>query len=76
MAQPIKTKFVETKEKMVLVLKKEATAQDIADLEKELFDQQPASGFDAKKYNGVLQLIPDPLQIQKKMRDEWERDIN
>lgn len=28
--------------------------------------------LDAKKYVGVLNLKEDPLEIQKRMRDEWE----
>jgi hypothetical protein len=62
---------------MVLVLKKGATRQQIAALEKKLYGGKAASGFDAKKYNGVLkQLKQDPLTIQKQLRDEWERDFS
>ena len=28
--------------------------------------------FDAKKHCGVIKLKASPLDIQKKMRDEWE----
>ncbi len=61
---------------MVLVLKKGATSQEIAALEKKLYGNQVQSGFNAKKFNGVLKLNEDPLTIQKKLRDEWERDFS
>ncbi|HEX8314892.1 MAG TPA: hypothetical protein VF609_07865 [Flavisolibacter sp.] len=61
---------------MVLVLKKGATKDEVAALEKKLYGQKAASGFDAKKYNGVLKLKEAPLQIQKSLRDEWERDFS
>ena len=61
---------------MVLVLKKGATKAEIAALEKKLYGQKAAGGFNAKKYNGVLTLKDDPLQIQKNLRDEWERDFS
>ena len=32
--------------------------------------------FDAKKYNGVIKLKEDALDIQKRLRDEWERDFS
>ena len=28
--------------------------------------------FNAKKYNGIIKLKEDPLEIQKKLRNEWE----
>ncbi len=61
---------------MVLVLKKGATRQEIRALEKKLYGKQVVSGFNAKKYNGVLKLKEDPLTIQKQLRDEWERDFS
>ena len=59
---------------MVLVLKKGAGKKAIADVEKKLSKGKDA-GFDAKKYNGTLKLKGDALQIQKKLRDEWERNF-
>lgn len=61
---------------MVLVLKKGASKNEIAALERKLYGRKAVSGFDAKKYNGVLKLQMDPLSIQKKLRDEWERDFS
>jgi hypothetical protein len=60
---------------MVLVLKDNATREDIEKIEKEFFQKKPKRGFDAKKFNGLIPTLGDPLAIQKKMRDEWQRDI-
>ena len=60
---------------MVLVLKKGATKDEIAELEKQLYRGKTAAGFNAAKYNGVLKLQQDPMEIQKKLRDEWERNF-
>ncbi len=41
----------------------------------EILPQNPSKGskrLNAKKYVGVLKLKEDPLEIQKRMRDEWE----
>lgn len=61
---------------MVLVLKKGATRDEVAALEKKLYGRKTMSGFDAKKYNGALKLKEDPLHIQKQLRNEWERDFS
>jgi hypothetical protein len=60
---------------MVLVLKKGAGKKEIAAIEKKLSKGSP-SGFNAKKYNGTLKIKGDALDIQNKLRNEWERDIN
>lgn len=59
---------------MVLVLKKGASKKEIEAIEKKLYREKSSRGFDAKKYNGVLSLKDDPLHIQLKLRDEWERN--
>jgi len=61
---------------MVLVLKKGATKKDIEEIEKNLYKKKSDGGFNAKKYNGILNLEEDSLTIQKNLRDEWERDIS
>ena len=61
---------------MVLVLKQGASKKEIEAIEKKLYSRKSSTGLDAKKYNGVIKLKEDPLKIQKKMRDEWERDFN
>ena len=56
---------------MVLVLKKGASKKEIEAIRKKL-DRLPAKGVNTKKYCGVLKLKEDPLDIQKKMRNEWQ----
>jgi hypothetical protein len=59
---------------MVLVLKKGAGKKQIAEVEKKL-SRGKEGGFNARKYNGKLKLKGDALQIQKKLRNEWERNF-
>lgn len=61
---------------MVLVLKKGATKKDIEEIDNILYKDKSKGGFDAKKYNGIMHLNEDPMSIQKRLRDEWERDIS
>jgi hypothetical protein len=57
---------------MVLVLKKGATQQEIEQINKKLGQMPLRKKLEAKKYCGVIKLKEDPLQIQKKLRDEWQ----
>ena len=61
---------------MVLVLKRGATKKEIEALEKKLYKAKASTGFNAKKYNGILKLKEDPLTIQKRLRNEWERNFS
>ena len=61
---------------MVLILKKGASKKDIQAIEKKLYKEKKIFGFNAKKYNGVIKLKEDPLAIQKRLRNEWERNFN
>jgi len=61
---------------MVLLLKKGASKKEIEAIEKKLYKEKPLPGFNAKKYNGILSLTEDPLSIQLKLRDEWEKDLS
>jgi hypothetical protein len=61
---------------MVLVLKKGATKKDIEEIDKILYKDKSKGGFDAKKYNGIIPDLEDGMEAQKKMRDEWKRDID
>jgi len=61
---------------MVLILKKGASKKDIEAIEKKLYKEKTLSGFNAKKYNGIIKLKEDPLAIQKRLRNEWERNFN
>jgi uncharacterized protein (UPF0335 family) len=60
---------------MVLVLKKDAGKKEIDQIDKKIYQQKSIKGFDAKKYNGVLKIKDDPLKIQNKLRNEWERNF-
>lgn len=61
---------------MVLILKKGASKKEISAIEKQLYREKNKSGFNAKKYNGVIKLKGNPLVIQNRLRDEWERNFN
>ncbi len=61
---------------MVLLLKKGANKKEIEAIEKKLYKEKVLPGFNAKKYNGVLSLKNDPLNIQVDLRNEWERDLS
>jgi hypothetical protein len=61
---------------MVLVLKKGASKKDIQKIEQTIFKEKNSGGFNAKKYNGIMNLEEDPLTIQKTLRNEWKRDIS
>lgn len=54
---------------MVLVLKQGASKKDMESLSAKI---KKTKGVDTKKYCGVIKLSEDPLEIQKKMRNEWE----
>lgn len=54
---------------MVTVVKKGAS---IATIEKQLKKFKSKKALKASKHNGVIHLKESPIEIQKKMRDEWE----
>jgi hypothetical protein len=54
---------------MTIILKK---GQHLEDLLPKATSVKGDKKLDAKKYLGVLKRKEDPLEIQKKMRDEWE----
>jgi hypothetical protein len=54
---------------MVTVIKKGISKTSIRNLVKKT---QIKKGIDAKKYSNILKIKEHPLDIQKKMRDEWE----
>lgn len=56
---------------MVLILKKGAGKKEINAIRKKL-GKMPNKGVDTKKYCGVIKLKEDPLEIQKRLRNEWE----
>lgn len=54
---------------MVTIIKKGADKKEI---EKVLSNLKSPKKFDAYKYCASVNLREDPLDIQKKMRDEWK----
>lgn len=56
---------------MVTTIKKGASKEEINFL-LESHHKRSKKGMDIKKYCGVLHLKVDPLEMQKKWRDEWE----
>lgn len=60
---------------MALLPKNHIEEADIEKTKKVISEGRPKGGFDAKKYNGIMPLLEDALVIQKKMREEWERNI-
>ena len=53
---------------MVTIIKKGTKRTD---LDKHLEHISSSKKLDATNFSGVLKLTEDPLEIQKKMRDEW-----
>jgi len=54
---------------MVTIIKKGTNKKD---LEKAFSNLKSKKKFDAYKYCGTIKLNRDPLEIQERMRDEWE----
>ena len=54
---------------MVTVIKKGVNRSTLKQLVKKT---QSKKGMDTKKFNGIIKLKEHPLDIQKKLRDEWE----
>jgi hypothetical protein len=56
---------------MVTTIKKGASKKEINSL-LEAHRKKSKAGIDIKKFCGALKLMEDPLELQKKWRDEWE----
>lgn len=54
---------------MVTIIKGSSSKEE---LNKQLKKALKTKGVDTKKYCGVLTLKEDPIEIQKRMRDEWK----
>ena len=52
---------------MVLVLKNGANKKEIEEIERKL-SKSSRPGFNAKKYNSILKIKGDALEIQKQLR--------
>jgi hypothetical protein len=60
------------KEIMVTVIKSGASKEDIDRILESHSNKKGKKGIDVKKYCGILDLKEDPLELQKKWRNEWE----
>jgi len=56
---------------MVTTIKKGASKEEINSL-LEAHNKKSKKGANVKKYSGVINLKEDPLELQKKWRNEWE----
>ena len=56
---------------MVFILNKNSQKSDVDNFLKKVEKKKPQKGFDAAKYCGKVKLKEHPLEIQKKLRDEW-----
>ncbi len=56
---------------MVKTIKKGASKTQIREVLKKI-QTRSFVGFDAYRFCGILKLKESPLEIQKRMRDEWE----
>ena len=54
----------------VIKLKRDATDEEMEAIKEQTPPQK--NGIDLKKYCGVIKLTEDPLEFQKRIRDEWE----
>jgi hypothetical protein len=57
---------------MIVVLKQCSNLREIQEAFGKISKMKPAKAIDAKKYCGVLKLKEQPIDTQKKMRDEWD----
>lgn len=58
---------------MVMTIKKGSDKESIeAILEKLSSLRKSSKGFDAEKFCGVITLKESPIDIQKRMRSEWD----
>lgn len=54
---------------MVLVLK---SSKDIPRIKAALANQDPPKKFDAKRFCGAIKKGEDGLEVQRRLRDEWQ----
>jgi hypothetical protein len=56
---------------MVTIIKKSAKKSEIDKILKTTKKQRPKKSLNASKYCGILKIDDDPVQTQKKLRNEW-----
>lgn len=56
---------------MITVIKRGARKEDIQKMFQKM-ESMEKKGLDARKYCGILKTDKDPVDIQKRLRDEWQ----
>jgi hypothetical protein len=56
---------------MVVIIKKNASKKEIEKAFLELRQQHNKTGLDLRKYMSVLSLKDNPVELQKKWRNDW-----
>lgn len=54
---------------MVFIINKDTKKEEF---DKKLSESNDIRKFDARKFCGIIKLKENPLEIQKKLRNEWE----
>ncbi len=57
---------------MISIIKKGTNKAKIQAILKERARRKPPKSIDVKRYSGVIKLKEDPLEMQKKWRNEWQ----
>lgn len=57
---------------MVVVIKKNAKRKEIDRVLRSIKPKKTGKLLNAKNYCGIIKVNGDPLEIQKKLRDEWK----
>jgi hypothetical protein len=57
---------------MVTIIKKSAKKSEIDRILKSSKAKRPKKSLNALKYCGILKITENPVQIQKKLRNEWK----
>lgn len=57
---------------MVLIIKRGDSTEKVNKLLAKLQEEAGKKGVDTTKHCGTIKLKEDPLEIQRKLRDEWQ----
>lgn len=57
---------------MVTILKKGTSRSRIEKILEKIKSKKASKGIDAYKYCGIIELAEDPVEYQRKVRDEWD----
>jgi len=58
---------------MVITLTDDMTKEEF---QKKLAEMKPTKIFDSTKYCGKVKYDEEPLEFQKRMRNEWDREVS